>query len=627
MFLVLLGGAALAVAALAGFLGSGGSKRGARAGRVGPADPGATGLEEAGANDPAAPAPDPADSRSPAVAVNAPGGTLGPLRLLRGRVRWRDGAPVAGADIVLFSSPFTTDDRRALALAHARASHVTDAEGWFRVAWVPGGLWSLQVLLNGSERASVVEPPAGDELEIVLVREAAALEVEAVDAATGDPVKLAAIQLHYAGGMPPQGWRRAWLDPGRGQRWSPLPSGEAWLYASATGHEHVEGERVVLREGETARVRLVLHRGQTVRGTVVDAETGAPAAGARLGLVRTPWATETDARGRFERRLVPWDPRTRRTLVVHSEGYAVAERLVGHVDEDGGVEEVEIKLVRPAALVLRCVDGTGRGLENVLVIAHTFVRIHERSLGSDRAVAVTDADGRASLTIAPGDVGAMIECWLAGARVLEREFPPLRASELRDLGEVVVGEAKTLRGVVFTAEGAAAAGSFVVVEPHDPADTDHDGLAAALMAPGRCGRVDARGRFEVRGLAPGLWDLLVHGGGHARLLRVGIAVLARGEPAKLDLRLPVAISLEGRVIDARGNPVPRASVAFLRSYPVGSNLLEKIEADEQGRFSIPGFTGEDGDVELSVRAPVAAEEDAVQVQATPRDGPIEIRLP
>ena len=77
------------------------------------------------------------------------------------------------------------------------------------------------------------------------------------------------------------------------------------------------------------------------------------------------------------------------------------------------------------------------------------------------------------------------------------------------------------------------------------------------------------------------------------------------------MRLPVAISLEGRVIDARGNPVPRASVAFLRSYPVGPNLLEKIEADEQGRFSIPGFTGEDGDVELSVRAPVAAEEDEI----------------
>jgi hypothetical protein len=309
---------------------------------------------------------------------------------------------------------------------------------------------------------------------------------------------------------------------------------------------------------------------------------------------------------------------------VRAAGYAQAEGEIGTPEADGGTEEVVFRLVRPATLTMRCVDGAGRPLLDVVVLAESTYEVAERCLGVDRATAETHAPaGRATLELAPGE--PRIECWRAGARVLELDLPALRAGEARDLGNLVMAEAKSLCGTVRTAAGAPAAGAFVVVVPHDDDDTEHDALAVAVIDPRRGDRVDSAGRFEVRGLLPGLWDLLVHGGGHPRLLRVGLAVPEAGEPPALDLRLPEAVKLEGRVVDAAGRPVPGASIAFQRSWPIAPNLVEEVVADGEGRFSIPGFTREDRDVELRVAAP--GSEASQDVLATPRDGPVEVRLP
>jgi hypothetical protein len=320
----------------------------------------------------------------------------------------------------------------------------------------------------------------------------------------------------------------------------------------------------------------------------------------------------------FELRHVPWDPDVRRTVEVVAKGYAHDERMIGDVP-DGGVEELEFRLVRPATLALRCVDDKGRVVPDVLVCAETLQEVDTNSLGIDFASAVTGADGRASLTIAPGDEGAKVVCWRSGARCLERELPPLQPSELRELGDVRIGRPQAIRGIVWTSEGKPAAGSEIAVVPHDPADTEHHALAAAVIAPDRGDRADAAGRFEIRGVEPGLWDLLVHGGGHPRLLQVGIAVPDRGDPPDLDLQLPVAVALEGRVIDSKGQPVAGVVVWFLRAHPVAPNLMERTVTDREGRFSIPGFTAEDRDIELTAKD--------VEWKATPRDGPVEIRLP
>lgn len=55
--------------------------------------------------------------------------------------------------------------------------------------------------------------------------------------------------------------------------------------------------------------------------------------------------------------------------------------------------------------------------------------------------------------------------------------------------------------------------------------------------------------------------------------------------------------------------------------------MEEVAADDNGPFSIPGFTADDPAIVLWVRREGAKDDDAIGFDAVPRDGPVEIRLP
>ena len=575
--------------------------------------------------------------------VEAPGGSLGELNETEGRVIWEDGTPVAGVLLELFSSPLDYTALVATQYTVRVASRaVSDDDGRFRVSWAPGFLWALRVSVDDGPRASITEPPEGGFLSIVLARQGTALDVEVVQAWDGQPAAGAGVQLKatagrgnlwWRGGTSPIGWRRTtWTDERGRCRLEGIASGRATLRVEPRDGEPVVDHRVDIVEGATAKIRLAVGRGQTVKGLVLDDATGAHVAGATVWLgalqIREDIETRTDARGAFVLGPLPWDKNVRRSVSVWAEHYATARKLIGHVDRDGAVEEVEFRLRRSAALRLRCVTGAGGPRGNVLIIAHSDEVIageHIDIINRDWKHSVTNEDGFATIEdLAPGETG-LLECWVDGVRAAERTLALLRPAEVRDLGTIVVGPAKDLRGIVRTAEGEPAAGSFVVLEPHNPLDDQHHALAFALISPRRGARVGVNGRFVVRGLMPGVWDLLVHGGGHPRLLRVGLSVTEQGEDAPLRLQLPVAVALEGRVVDPSGDPVAHARIDFQRSHPVAPNLVESVVADEQGRFSIPGFTREDEGVPVWATSPGGGRFHT-KVEVTPRDGAVEIRL-
>jgi hypothetical protein len=575
------------------------------------------------------PAPEPPAARDPPVVHRPPtmethGDTeaLGELGTLRGRVVYEDATPVRRAILVLASSPLPPANGEPLSRVRITGVGVSDVHGDFELPVAHGGLWKLLVRLGEDLVLVRDEPPAGDFLEIVLPREPTTLELEFVDLATGEPVVPRFVHLWLgAGDIVP--WKGA---PSARISWTPAPIGRYPVVASFAEHEALLGPWVHVEPGMVTHRRIELHRGQTVLGTVVDAADGQPvrAAWVHVGhrdgprTVRAP----TDAHGRFELSRVPWDPRTRRSLTVEARGYAATTRLIGAVEEDGGGEELVIRLERPATLLARCVDEQGRPLAHVAVRAQSFPEIDPRTIDVDTATKTTRGDGRVELRLAPGGAEAILTCWWHGVRALERSLPPLGASERRDLGDLVIRAPATLLGTVRTPDGKPAAGAVVVVEPQRPADTGHYALSNAILVPERWARCDASGRFAVRGLQPGLWDLLVHGGGHPRLLHVGVEVPRGAEPEPLDLRLPAAVSLEGRVVDASGAPVAGASVAFMRLHPVPSSLLEAVTTDAQGRFAIPAFTREDEAVPLWVTFGGTR----VEREVTPRDGPVSIVL-
>ncbi|MEE8105023.1 MAG: hypothetical protein V3T86_05765 [Planctomycetota bacterium] len=542
---------------------------------------------------------------------------LGPVVQLRGRVVFDDGTPASDAALMISSSPLPSAPDELFPHPRIEGVAVSRADGAFEIPVARGGHWKLLVRLGKDLVFMSDEPPAGDFLEIVLAREPTTLELEFVDATTGEQVAPHFVCLSLGGGniVRHRGERTGHI------RWSPAPAGRFPIVATFRTHEALD-EWVHIKPGKTTRKRFELHLGQTVRGVVLDDETGVAVRGAWVHVRPRTVRAVTDWQGRFELTRVPWDPNTRRDLTVVANGYARATRSVGAVDEDGSIEELQIRLKRPATLTARCVDARGKPLAHVVVRAQSFPIVDPMTLDVDTATAVTRRDGRVEFTLAPGGEEVRVACWWRGVRALEATVAPLRPSERRDLGDLILRAAGTVRGVVRTAEGEPAAGAIVVVEPQRDEDPNHIALSNALLVPVRSARCDRQGRFAVTGLQPGLWDLLVHGGGLPRLLHIGIEVRQGSDSAPLDLRLPEAVALVGRVVNAMGSPVPSARVAFQRLHPISSTLMESVETDADGRFSIPAFTRADEDVRLRI----SQGESAVERKVTPRDGPVVIVL-
>jgi len=101
---------------------------------------------------------------------------------------------------------------------------------------------------------------------------------------------------------------------------------------------------------------------------------------------------------------------------------------------------------------------------------------------------------------------------------------------------------------------------------------EHAGSVQAL-------RTDARGRAQARELEPGTW-IVRPTIGSARLVRLDAV-----RPVTLELRLPRAAPLAGRVVDERGEPI--AGAELWSSYP-GAPFRGRVvaESDAAGRFRL-----------------------------------------
>jgi hypothetical protein len=543
-----------------------------------------------------------------------------PLEELIGRVTLPDGTPVDDAQVWLLSSPFDDRTRQILGMhASVESRTRTDENGRFRVEWAKGGLFSLTVGKMGLPGRIVRVPPADGEITIVLGGRTTTVEIEVVREGTGRPVVGANVAIDWldsvaidAGTTDAQGRYRCETGV----------HGPASVSVAVDDGEWIFDHWVDCRAATLNRTRIEIGRGQVVRGTVVDAVSGVPIEGASVivGTRRNMnMVAGTDAAGAFSLESVQWDPNTRRTLTAVAKGYATWQGQIGHPKQDGGEQTIAVRLLRAAELRMRCVHPDGSPRANVLIIAESQRRIpSERVIAADNSYWVTGADGTLVLDgLAPGEWGS-VTCFVEGEIVLERELEGLGASEVRDLGDLVIDAPRVLTGTVHTASGEPATGSIAVLEPHHDEDTGFAALSSAVIAPRRSARVDSTGRFLIRGVLPGSWDLLIHGGGRPRLLRTAIPV-AVGKPIEeLGLRLPKNVPLRGRVVDRSGGGVAGVVVAYLRAHPIAANLVETVRTDAEGRFEIPGFTRQDEGVSVHLGN--------VEHKVTPREGPVEFSI-
>ena len=330
----------------------------------------------------------------------------------------------------------------------------------------------------------------------------------------------------------------------------------------------------VPREGSST-VEVVLREGPTVYGTVLDATTRAPVAGARVYL-DPECAYLTDAGGRFA--FPGW--RTDGiplSLRVDAEGYGSARV------ETSPSAAAEVLLTAEDRVEGRIVDAAGHPVAGALVTAFSpFIDLGRgRRDGDPPRTVASGPDGSFRIASLRHDLSHVLAARAEGHGPVIRSFGPAPwGAGVITLGDLPLPREASLEGALLNGKGRPIPLSLVRLEGPLEGDALESGAPPVEER-----RTDDLGRFRFRGLAPGGYRL-----SHRREDRRGPAPVhvevrvAEGEEIRdLELRLPGG-TLSALVLDPSGAPVPGATVIAYFPAEKFWNLSRWTDADGRARF-------------------------------------------
>lgn len=350
----------------------------------------------------------------------------------------------------------------------------------------------------------------------------------------------------------------------------PITPGRVRALVRHPGYVETASELVAVASGGEATVKVVLLRGGAVAGRVVD-ERGFPVEDAAVSLIAERGTYDRHAAsqrdGSFEFDAVPHAV----TLAVarpEEPGRNVLTRGV-EVAEGG---RVEVELVLPAprqAVRLTVTDASGAAVD--------LAEVRVLSLAPEvplRKTLFTSEDGGAEIPDAAGlPLRLLIDApgFAAVERVLEAA--PVELSLPLAAGVLVTGRVTAVRGRIGVENA-------IVT------------LRGGVQR--RSTSSDADGGFRFESVAPGPVEIRVAHPEYAEVV-VGFEVESTGrsdrpfELSPIDLEEPG--SVEGRVVDADGEPVDgaRVSVGFAPTYlPEGALPYGMALSDARGEFVLRG---------------------------------------
>jgi len=469
---------------------------------------------------------------------------------LHGIVVDKSGAPIAGAELQVVFYPHrrvqTLDPESDVGSNGPRTRSASD--GMFRLPLEVGQEVSLRVSAKGYAPIELRSLQAGERARVEMA-EPATLVVRVKDEA-GAPIAGADVQVLAMDQIAIH--RDVDTDAGGVARIGDLPAG-ALVYVSAV---HPSYGNALSRYGLSAPMEtdLVLPAGRWHTGLVTDAATGAPIAGARVGMTWTLGPeTRTDGQGRY--RLNGWfGEKYMQAIHAVANGYVMAATTLG------ASTEYDFALVRGIEVRGRLLTQDGKLVPGGLLAALGDPFSSRGATGEpmSRAYGTSGTDGVFRLfPLKPGTFHTLVVTGKGFGRYLldfDTDAGPT------DLGDVTLPAGFTVGGVVLDAAGAPKARVRVTI------DGENIGNRSRAHRPGRLeyhGRQEDRctddlGRFRFPDVAPGAYRVAVD---RRRSTPISKAVVVKDTDV-LDIKLEVP---EERpfviwVVDDLGQPVEQAGV-------------------------------------------------------------------
>jgi uncharacterized GH25 family protein len=451
--------------------------------------------------------------------------------------------PVAGA-LVWSGWPLVAPAVRSGADG-AFVLEVPAAEGWVE-AGAAGFLRNERQLVK-----------KGPEPAVLTLAPSAALSGIVVDS-RGQPVSGVNVTLSYMKGT--EGLSVPARSRADGEfRFTGLPPGGTFdLSATRDGFARTTATARTAPAGQPSpRARIVMADGQTAFGRVVD-EGGRPIEGAAL-LLASPYGeglrdAVSDAEGRFEfRHLIPGRVSLRATHPDHAPGFLKAVEIP---PETPRVNLGTVKLPPAEAIEGRVTDSRGRAIEGAEVLSYgetSGFGGDSMAMLDEEAPLRTGSDG--SFRIERLESGKRYALTVRHAGYVEASVPGVPAPTLEPL-TIELKAARSLSGRVLGPEGEPVEGATVF--------WFQDGNVSFDSAV----KSDADGKFRITGFPPGTLMLEAMAEGYANRRIEGIEIPGDKDPEDLQITLQRAITLDVRVLNAEGEPVPGVSVSMQPVEPI-----------------------------------------------------------
>ena len=523
----------------------------------------------------------------------------------------RSGEPVAGAAVTFGRSALLRipgAPRQSESID--RGAVTADGRGAFRITGLEPGVISLRAA--GAGRVS--REPVAVSMGIAESRSGVEIHVDAgfhirgvVKSSTGAPVPGASVNASTEGG----GEEATSDDQGRFDI-GPLAPGDYALFAM--GGDIIGGfmsrEDVSIDGADVDGVVLEVNTGVRIRGRVsppaiasVRIDPGRQAPGGGFALLSLLGGVQTEADGVFD--IGPVTPGRSLVLEAISD-----DGRRGEIEVDvgeRGAAGVVIELGAAARIAGRVTDQRGRPVAGVFVAANPSGATSRRVIVNGAEVSgrrvTTGVDG--AYAIAGLDAGAyqVSVSDARGQRLSEPTRVELAEREERTVDLSIKALDGVIRGVVLGPDRRPAADVFVTATPsrsllahRDPKAPRSESMMVVVSSGGGGGVpmggsmppvvTGADGRFEIRGLREGDYDLVAEGlGGSARALSDKIAT-----GSEVTIELVSLTALAGRVTK-NGDPVKRFTVEltgparFARGFRTGDGSFRMPRLDP-GRYQL-----------------------------------------